>query len=117
MGRLRVTYQLWGHCATIRAAGIRPAKYWTGRPPRAWASPPGTLQRGYCTPASGTGPGRGSLPWPVVLAPIVGTLAYLWDRDTDRHFLPLVFDDDPRPFHGDMPYEGDRAVGWTFERL
>lgn len=39
----------------------------------------------------------------------------LWDGD--RHFLPLVFDDDPRLFHGDMPYEGDRAVGWTFERL
>ena len=39
----------------------------------------------------------------------------LWDGD--RHFLPLVFDDDPRPFHGTMPYEGDRAVGWTFERL
>ena len=39
----------------------------------------------------------------------------LWDGD--RHFLPLVFDDDPRPFHGDMPYDGDRAVGWTFERL
>ena len=39
----------------------------------------------------------------------------LWDGD--RHFLPLVFDDDPRPFHGAMPYNGDRAVGWTFERL
>lgn len=39
----------------------------------------------------------------------------LWDGD--RHFLPLVFDDDPRLFHGDMPYEGDQAVGWTFERL
>ena len=39
----------------------------------------------------------------------------LWDGD--RHFLPLVFDDDPRLFHGTMPYEGDRAVGWTFERL
>ena len=39
----------------------------------------------------------------------------LWDGD--RHFLPLVFDDDPRLFHGDMPYEGERAVGWTFERL
>ena len=22
----------------------------------------------------------------------------------DRHFLALVFDDDPRPFHGVMPY-------------
>ena len=39
----------------------------------------------------------------------------LWDGD--RHFLPLVFDDDPRPFHGTMPYAGDRAVGWTYERL
>ena len=39
----------------------------------------------------------------------------LWDGD--RHFLPLVFDDDPRPFHGVMPYAGDRAVGWTYERL
>lgn len=39
----------------------------------------------------------------------------LWDGD--RHFLPLVFDGDPRLFHGDMPYEGDLAAGWTFERL
>ncbi len=39
----------------------------------------------------------------------------LWDGD--RHFLPLVFDDDPRPFHGAMPYAGDRALSWTFERL
>ncbi len=39
----------------------------------------------------------------------------LWDGD--RHFLPLVFDDDPRLFHGAMPYDGDHAAGWTFERL
>ena len=39
----------------------------------------------------------------------------MWDGD--RHFLPLVFDDDPRPFHGYMPY--DRAVpkGWSFVRI
>jgi 8-oxo-dGTP diphosphatase len=35
----------------------------------------------------------------------------------DRHFVPLVFDDDPRPFHGTMPYDGDRPLSWTFERL
>jgi 8-oxo-dGTP diphosphatase len=35
----------------------------------------------------------------------------------DRHFLPLVFDDDPRPFHGYMPYDGDRPVGWSFSRI
>ena len=35
----------------------------------------------------------------------------------DRHFVPLVFDDDPRPFHGTMPYDGDRPRSWAFERL
>lgn len=35
----------------------------------------------------------------------------------DRHFVPLVFDDDPRPFHGTMPYDGDRPKSWTFERV
>ncbi len=39
----------------------------------------------------------------------------LWDGD--RHFLPLVFDEDPRPFHGVMPYDGDRATSWDYERL
>lgn len=35
----------------------------------------------------------------------------------DRHFVPLVFDEDPRPFHGTMPYDGDRPLEWSFERL
>ncbi|MEM7324674.1 MAG: 8-oxo-dGTP diphosphatase [Actinomycetota bacterium] len=35
----------------------------------------------------------------------------------DRHFIPLVFDDDPRPFHGTMPYDGDRPLSWRYERL
>ncbi len=39
----------------------------------------------------------------------------MWEGD--RLFLPLVFDDDPRPFHGYMPYENDRPKGWTFRRL
>lgn len=38
----------------------------------------------------------------------------LWEGD--RFFVPLVFDDDPRVFHGVMPYEGGRPVGWTVER-
>lgn len=38
----------------------------------------------------------------------------MWDGD--RHFLPLVFDDDPRPFHGVMPYDGGRPVSWTVHR-
>ncbi|WP_257451089.1 NUDIX hydrolase [Archangium lipolyticum] len=39
----------------------------------------------------------------------------LWDGD--RHFLPLVFDDDPRAFHGVMPYANGRAVSWSFTRI
>jgi 8-oxo-dGTP diphosphatase len=39
----------------------------------------------------------------------------MWEGD--RHFLPLVFDDDPRPFHGVMPYRNGRMVSWRFSRL
>lgn len=39
----------------------------------------------------------------------------MWEGD--RHFLPMVFDDDPRPFHGFMPYDRDRPEGWTFVRM
>jgi 8-oxo-dGTP diphosphatase len=38
----------------------------------------------------------------------------MWEGD--RHFLPLVFDDDPRPFHGVMPYSNGQPTSWTFER-
>ena len=38
----------------------------------------------------------------------------MWEGD--RFFLPLVFDDDPRPFHGVMPYAGGRPTTWSFER-
>jgi 8-oxo-dGTP diphosphatase len=39
----------------------------------------------------------------------------MWEGD--RHFVPLVFDDDPRAFHGTMPYDGDKPKSWTMERL
>ncbi|MEM7286602.1 MAG: 8-oxo-dGTP diphosphatase [Actinomycetota bacterium] len=35
----------------------------------------------------------------------------------DRHFVPLVFDQDPRAFHGTMPYDGDEPTSWNFERI
>jgi len=38
----------------------------------------------------------------------------LWEGD--RQFLPLVFDSDPRPFHGVMPYQAGRMVSWTCSR-
>ena len=39
----------------------------------------------------------------------------MWEGD--RHFLPLVFDGDPRIFHGYMPYKNGVPVGWEYERI
>jgi len=39
----------------------------------------------------------------------------LWEGD--RQFLPLVFDADPRPFHGVMPYRDGAMQGWSYTRL
>lgn len=36
----------------------------------------------------------------------------LWPGD--RYFLPLVFSDDPRQFHGVMPYNGDQPTDWRY---
>lgn len=47
----------------------------------------------------------------------VDKLAELPMWDGDRHFLPLVFDTDPRPFHGFMPYENDKVLSWSYSRL
>ncbi|MDA3969938.1 MAG: 8-oxo-dGTP diphosphatase [Desulfobulbaceae bacterium] len=35
----------------------------------------------------------------------------------DRHFLPLIFDKDPRIFHGVMPYKNGQPVRWDFQRF
>jgi 8-oxo-dGTP diphosphatase len=55
---------------------------------------------------------EGSLEW-VEVECIAGLP--LWEGD--RHFLPLVFDGDPRPFHGIMPYRDGRMQSWKFTRL
>ena len=39
----------------------------------------------------------------------------MWEGD--KHFLPLVFDDDKREFHGFMPYENDKPLSWSYSRL
>jgi 8-oxo-dGTP diphosphatase len=39
----------------------------------------------------------------------------LWEGD--RHFLPLVFDADPRPFHGVMPYRDGHMLSWNYTRI
>ncbi len=39
----------------------------------------------------------------------------LWP--SDALFLPMVFDDDPRLFHGYMPYHDGEMVSWSYERV
>ena len=54
---------------------------------------------------------EGTLEWVEIAR--LGSLP-LWEGD--RHFLPLVFDADPRPFHGVMPYRDGRMLSWSFSR-
>ena len=35
---------------------------------------------------------------------------------SDSNFLPMVFDDDPRPFHGVMPFRDGAMVSWSYTR-
>lgn len=39
----------------------------------------------------------------------------MWEGD--RYFLPLVLDDDPRIFHGFMPYKDGAPVDWQYTRI
>ena len=39
----------------------------------------------------------------------------LWEGD--RYFLPLVFADEPRQWHGVMPYDGGAPVSWSYTPL
>lgn len=36
---------------------------------------------------------------------------------SDRHFIPMVFDHNPRPFYGCMPFSQGKMVSWQYERL
>jgi 8-oxo-dGTP diphosphatase len=39
----------------------------------------------------------------------------LWP--SDRLFLPMIFDGDPRLFHGIMPYHNGQMVSWSYQRV
>ena len=39
----------------------------------------------------------------------------MWEGD--RFFLPLVFDDDPKMFHGYMPYNDGKPLSWDYVRI
>ena len=39
----------------------------------------------------------------------------MWEGD--RFFLPLVFDNDPKIFHGYMPYKDGKPLSWNYVRI
>jgi len=53
---------------------------------------------------------------PLAWHPVTG-LGNLPMWEGDRHFLPLVFDQDPRVFHGVMPYRDGRPLSWRYSRI
>lgn len=62
------------------------------------------------TPHAG-GP-EGTLEWvPVADLPTLP----MWE--SDHLWLPMVFDDDPRTFHGVMPYQNGKMVSWSYHRV
>ena len=57
----------------------------------------------------------GPLEWtPIARLLSGGAPLPMWEGD--RHWLPLVFDDDERAFHGVMPYVDGRPASWSFDR-
>lgn len=54
---------------------------------------------------------EGTLEW-VPLERLLNFELPLWEGD--RFFLPLVFNDDPRQFHGIMPYKDGKPVSWSY---
>ena len=45
-----------------------------------------------------------------------GRLLELPMWESDRLFLPMVFDDSPAAFHGVMPYENGKMLSWSYSR-
>jgi len=56
---------------------------------------------------------EGELHW-VPIQKILRQELPMWPGD--RYFLTLVFDADPRPFHGVMPYQNGQPVSWQYNR-
>jgi len=57
---------------------------------------------------------EGTLIWTDVADVLAGRVP-MWE--SDRHFLPLVFADAPRIFHGVLPFADGRALSWHYTEL
>ncbi|MCL5999317.1 MAG: 8-oxo-dGTP diphosphatase [Chloroflexi bacterium] len=57
---------------------------------------------------------EGALEW-VPVERILALTLNLWPGD--RYFLPLLFGDDTRQFHGVMPYQNGQPLGWHYSLI
>jgi 8-oxo-dGTP diphosphatase len=57
---------------------------------------------------------EGTLEWIPLEKLLAGELP-LWEGD--KHFLPMVFDENPAVFHGVMPYLNGKMSSWKWKRL
>jgi 8-oxo-dGTP diphosphatase len=57
---------------------------------------------------------EGVLEW-IAVEDLLALRVNLWPGD--KYFLPLVFDGDPRLFHGVMPYANGQPMDWQFTRI
>ncbi|HEX6969933.1 MAG TPA: 8-oxo-dGTP diphosphatase [Micromonosporaceae bacterium] len=57
---------------------------------------------------------EGTLIWTDVADVLAGRVP-MWD--SDRHFLPLVFTDRPRVFHGVLPFADGKCLSWSYTLL
>lgn len=57
---------------------------------------------------------RGRLQW-VEMDKLMTSQVPMWPGDEE--ILPLIFDHNPQPFFGYMPYEGGVPKSWSFQRI
>jgi 8-oxo-dGTP diphosphatase len=57
---------------------------------------------------------EGTLAW-VPVAQVLNNEIPMWPGD--KHFLPLVFSEDARQFHGVMPYRDGQPISWSYTWL
>ncbi len=57
---------------------------------------------------------EGTLEW-VPVTQVLNEEIPMWPGD--KYFLPLVFSEDPRQFHGLMPYRDGQPIGWSYTLL
>ena len=97
---------------TVTAMHLRGTVNWTNFGPKGedWLAFIFLITEYQGTPAASSN--EGPLQW----VPVTDIMKLpMWPGD--RYFLPLVFDDDPRPFHGYLPYDHDEPVRWSYVRM